>query len=358
MNLEQFNKYLAGAVKVGASDIHFKTGMPAAFRVKSQLLPTTGPKITPTDTEEICKHIIRDAEVLRNLKALQDYDTSYVLAGIARFRVNIFRQKGFLALVLRSIPDEVPSFEELLLPPQVEDLANYEQGLVLITGATGTGKSSTLASLIGHINENRACHIITIEDPIEFVHLDKKSSVSQREVGADTADFNRALRAALRQDPDVILVGEMRDLETIDIALKASETGHMVFSTVHTPDVSKTIGRLIGVFPPEEQAMVRIRLAENLKGIMSQRLVPRSDDGGMIVATELMKMNGSVEDAIRNPDLTATIKDIMERGREQYGTMSFDQSLTDLYKGGLISLQVAKRFSSNPSDFERALHFE
>ncbi|MBN2715099.1 MAG: PilT/PilU family type 4a pilus ATPase [Deltaproteobacteria bacterium] len=358
MNLEQFNKYLAGAVKVSASDIHFKPGGPAAFRVKGQLLPTTGASLTPEDTENICRHIIRDQEVAGNLTALRDYDTSYVLRGQARFRVNIYRQKGVLSLVLRTIPDEVPSFEELLLPPQVEDFAKYEQGLVLITGATGTGKSSTLAALIGYINEHKSCHIITIEDPIEFVHMDRRSSVSQREVGADTMDFNRALRAALRQDPDVILVGEMRDLETIDIALKAAETGHMVFSTVHTPDVAKTIGRLIGVFPPEEQAMVRIRLAENLKGIMSQRLVPRSDDGGMIVATEIMKMTGMVEDAIRNPSLTATIKDIIERGREQYGMMSFDQSLTDLYKGGLITLKIAKRFSSNPSDFERNLHFE
>ncbi|MBN2526944.1 MAG: PilT/PilU family type 4a pilus ATPase [Deltaproteobacteria bacterium] len=358
MNEESFRKYLAGAVKVHASDIHFKPGGPAAFRVKGQLLPTTGATLTPEDTETICRYVIRDSEMVKKLSLLQDYDTSYVLQGHARFRVNIYRQRGSLSLVLRAIPDKVPSFDELLLPPQVAEFASYEQGLVLITGATGTGKSSTLASLIGYINEHKSCHIITIEDPIEFVHKDRRSSVSQREVGADTADFNRALRAALRQDPDVILVGEMRDLETIDIALKAAETGHMVFSTVHTPDVSKTIGRLIGVFPPEEQSMVRIRLAENLKGIMSQRLIPRSDDSGMIVATEIMKMTGTVEDAIRNPTLTATVKDIMERGREQYGMMSFDQSLTDLYKGGLITLKVAKRFSSNPSDFERALHFE
>jgi twitching motility protein PilT len=358
MKQEKFNKYLLGAVKAGASDLHFKPGRAAAFRVKGQLLPTTGDTLTDQDTVDICRFVIRNEEISGQLSSLMDYDTSYVLPGHARFRVNIYRQKGCLSLVLRAIPDAVPSFEELLLPPQVEDFAKYENGLVLVTGATGTGKSSTLAALIGYINEHKSCHIITIEDPIEFVHRDRRSSVSQREVGADTTDFNRALRAALRQDPDVILVGEMRDLETIDIALKAAETGHMVFSTVHTPDVSKTIGRLIGVFPPEEQANVRIRLAENLKGIMSQRLVPRSDDSGMIVATEIMKMTGMVEDAIRNPALTSTIKDIMERSRDQYGMMSFDQALTDLYRGELITLNVAKRFSSNPSDFERNLHFD
>ncbi len=358
MNIETFHRYLQGALRSKASDIHFKPGMPAAFRIQKQLRPTSGEPLTGADTKDIAGFVIREKDVLDTLDTLQDFDTSYMVTGMARFRVNIFRQKGELALVLRTIPDQVPTFEDLLLPPQVEDLANYEHGLVLITGATGTGKSSTLASIIRHINANRSCHIITIEDPVEFVHQNNRSSVSQREVRTDTSDFNRALRAALRQDPDVILVGEMRDLETIDIALKAAETGHMVYSTVHTPDVSKTIGRLIGVFPREEQNMVRIRLAENLRGIMSQRLVPRADVSGMIVATELMKMTGTVEDAIRNPELTPNIKDIMEKSREQYGMMSFDQSLTDLYRGGLITLQTAKRFASNASDFERALHFE
>jgi twitching motility protein PilT len=314
--------------------------------------------LTGQNTLEICEHIIKDSLVIENINSLNDYDTSYTLPGVSRFRVNIFRQRGELSLVLRAIPDKIPDFNELMMPPQVAELANYEEGLILITGATGTGKSSTLAALINYINVNKSCHIITIEDPIEFIHKDIRSSVSQREVGSDTQDFHKALRAALRQDPDVILVGEMRDLETVDIALKAAETGHLVFSTVHTPDVAKTIGRLIGMFPSEEQQLVRLRLAESLRGIMSQRLVPRSDDDGMIVATELMRMTGMVEDAIRHQELTANIKDIIERSREQYGMMSFDQSLTDLYKGGLITLKTAKRFSSNPGDFERALHFE
>jgi len=358
MDIDLFHKYLQGAVGAGSSDIHFKPGMPVAFRVKKQLRQTRGEVLTGKDTRQICSYIVKERTVLNSLDTLLDYDTSYSLAGVSRFRVNIFRQKGELALVLRAIPDVIPTIESLLMPPQIVDLANYENGLVLITGATGTGKSSTIAALINYINIHRASHIITIEDPVEFIHKDVRASVSQREVGSDTESFNKALRAALRQDPDVILVGEMRDLETIDIALKAAETGHLVLSTVHTPDVAKTIGRIIGMFPSEEQQMVRIRLAESLKGIMSQRLVPRIDNNGMIAATELMKVTGTIEDAIRHEDLTANIKDIIERSREQYGMMSFDQSLTDLYKGMLISLDVAKKFSSNPSDFERSLHFE
>ena len=358
MKIDKFNHYLEGAVSLNASDIHFKVGIPPTFRIKKNLRQTKEQPLTPKDTDDICHHIIRDPSVTENMKELMDYDTSYNLDGVARFRVNIYRQNGSLAAILRVIPQEIPDFETLMLPPQVRDLANFTRGLVLVTGATGTGKSSSLASIINHINANRNAHIITIEDPIEFLHTNQRSSICQREVGQDTKNFNRALRAALRQDPDVILVGEMRDLETIDIALKASETGHLVYSTVHTPDATKTIGRLIGVFPPEEQTMVRIRLAENLKATMSQRLIPRSDEDGMIVAVEVMKVTGTVEDAIRKPELTATIKDIIENSREQYGMVSFDQYLTDLYRGQLITLEVAKRFATNPADFERALHFD
>jgi twitching motility protein PilT len=272
--------------------------------------------------------------------------------------VNIYRQRGTFSLAIRAIPNEIPTFEKLLLHPEMTPLADYRQGLVLITGATGTGKSSTLAAIVNHINRNRSAHIITIEDPIEFLHKDILSSVSQREVGMDTADFNRALKAALRQDPDVILVGEMRDLETIDIALKAAETGHMVYSTVHTTDAAKTVGRLIGVFPTEEQDIVRIRLAENLRATASQRLLPRADGSGMVVALELMKVTGTVEDAIKNRDETAALKDIIEKSRDQYGMMSFDQSLMTLYREKRITFDVAKRNATSPGDFERSLHFE
>jgi twitching motility protein PilT len=358
MDQDQFNRYLLGAIQLSASDIHFKVGSPPSFRIKKTLRPAREEILTQEDTIDLCRLVIRNKKVLDDLDGLNDHDTSYTLPKQCRFRVNIFRQRGSLSLILRVIPDKIPDFEDLLLPPQTKDLAEYNRGLVLITGAAGTGKSSTLAAIVNHINQTRATHIVTIEDPIEFLHTDNRSSISQREIGHDTSSFNNALRAALRQDPDVILVGEMRDLETIDIALKAAETGHMVFSTVHTPDAAKTVGRLIAVFPPEEQHMVRIRLAENLRATMSQRLLPRADGDGMILAVELMKVTGTIEDAIRNPELAATLKDFIEKGREQYGMVSFDQCLTDLYKGGLITIDVAKRAASNAADFERALHFE
>jgi twitching motility protein PilT len=228
---------------------------------------------------------------------------------------------------------------------------------VLVTGATGSGKSSTLAAMIDHINRTRAAHILTIEDPIEFLHTNKKSSLSQREVGPDTHSFSTALRAALRQDPDVILVGEMRDPETIDIALKAAETGHMVFSTVHTTDAPKTIGRLVGVFPPEEQTGARLRLADNLRGVLSQRLLPRANGKGRVVASEIMIATKTVQECLKSAEKTSQLKDIIERGRDQYGMQSFDQHLSDLYRQEIITLDVAKAAASNPSDFERALNF-
>jgi twitching motility protein PilT len=351
-------RYLNGAVQLGASDIHLRAGSPPVFRINKTLRPSREEPLSADDTRTLCQLIIPDKKVLATIDEVKDYDTSYSLPGKCRFRVNIYKQRNTFSLVLRVIPDEIPTFEQLLLPPQAVELADYSRGLVLVTGAAGTGKSSTLAAIINHINQTRATHVVTIEDPIEFLHKDNRASISQREVGPDTADFNNALRAALRQDPDVILVGEMRDLETIDIALKAAETGHLVFSTVHTPDATKSVGRLIAVFPPEEQQMVRIRLAENLRATLSQRLIPRADGDGMVVAVELMKVTGTVEDAIRKPELTATLKDIIEKSREQYGMVSFDQSLTDLFKGELITLETAKRYATNPSDFERALHFE
>ncbi len=357
MDSDQFHRFLYGALKVGASDVHFKAGAPPIYRIRKDLRSVRGEALTSNDTRAIA-HLILKNSTVEDLEAVRDYDTSYSLPGKCRFRVNIYRQRGSFSLALRMIPDQIPSFEDLLLPPEVEDLANYTRGLMLVTGSTGSGKSSTLAAVINHINETRACHIVTIEDPIEFLHKDKRASISQREVGSDTADFNGALRAALRQDPDVILVGEMRDLETIDIALKAAETGHMVFSTVHTTDATKTIGRLIAVFPPDEQEIVRIRLAENLRATISQRLLPRADGEGMVVAVELMKVTGTIQEAIKNPEETAILKDLIEKSRSQYGMVSFDQSLTDLYKGELITFDVARRNATSPGDFERALHYE
>ena len=358
MEQEQFHRFLVGALKLGASDIHLKVGSPPVYRIQRELRTVKGDRLSSQDTRDMAEIILRKVVAKESVDKLKDFDTSYSLPGKCRFRVNVYRQRGTIALAIRAIPDEIPTFEKLLLPSGVEDLATYERGLVLVTGATGSGKSSTLAAIVNHINKSRAAHVVTIEDPIEFLHKDMRAAVSQREVGADTSDFNRALRAALRQDPDVILVGEMRDLETIDIALKAAETGHMVYSTVHTTDATKTVGRLIGVFPAEEQDIVRIRLAENLRATISQRLLPRADGKGMIVAVELMKVTGIVEDAIKNPEETALLKDYIERSRQQYGMISFDQSLTDLYEKRLISFDVARRNATSPGDFERALHFE
>jgi len=358
MDRDNFQRFLYGALKVGASDVHFKAGSPPVYRIRKDLRSVRGEPLTPEDTVDIVRMVLSDSCVTEDVDTLRDLDSSYAIPGKCRFRVNIYRQRGTFSLAFRMIPEVIPSFADLLLPPEVEHLAGFTRGLVLVTGSTGSGKSSTLAAIINHINENRACHIVTIEDPIEFLHKDKRASISQREVGRDTTDFNGALRAALRQDPDVILVGEMRDLETIDIALKAAETGHLVFSTVHTTDAPKTVGRLIAVFPPEEQEIVRIRLAENLRATISQRLLPRADGEGMVVAVELMKVTGSIEEAIKNPEETAILKDLIERSRSQYGMISFDQSLTDLYKGELITFDVAKRNATSPGDFERALHYE
>jgi twitching motility protein PilT len=286
----------------------------------------------------------------------QEVDSSYQLPGVARFRVNIYRQRETYGLVLRIIPTEAPTLAKLNLPPVIETIADADRGLVLVTGTTGSGKSTTLAAIVNHINETRMAHVLTIEDPIEFMHSNKRSSISQREIGVDTSSFNVGLRAALRQDPDVILVGEMRDAESIDIALKAAETGHLVFSTVHTTDATKTIGRILGVFPAEEQEQVRQRLAQNLHSTISQRLLPRRDGSGMVVAQEIMLCTGSIREAISKPG-SMSIKDLIEKSRIQYKMQSFDQHLVDLMKSGLITKEVALSAATSPSDFERNLSY-
>jgi len=358
MDLETMNRLLQVGVQNGASDIHFKVGDPPTYRVNGSLRNLKGNPLTPSQSLEICKNLISDKDVKGKLDGVQEYDTSYSLEGVARFRVNVYRQRGSLSAILRIIPPNVPTAEQLGLPKQILRFAEEERGLVLVTGATGSGKSSTLAAIIDAINRSRRVHILTIEDPIEFLHRNQKASVSQREIGLDTANFNKALRAALRQDPDVILVGEMRDNETIDIALKAAETGHMVFSTVHTTDAAKTIGRLVSTFPADEQRGVRLRLADNLKGTVSQRLLPRVDGKGRAVACEIMFTTKSIQECIKDADRTPEVKGFIEKSRDTYQMQSFDQHLTELYRQGDISLEVAKAAASNPSDFERALHFE
>ena len=358
MEQRTFNQLLAAAVKNGASDIHLKAGAPPALRINGSLLPVKVPALMPEDTQAIAQFILAGNRWKGDIHELRDWDTSYAVEDVGRFRCNIFRQKGNFALVLRAIPFNVPTVESLGLPPVVKAMADYERGLVLLTGVTGSGKSSTLAAIVRQINETTRAHILTIEDPIEFLHEDKLSRVTQREIGPDTGTFAQALRAALRQDPDVILVGEMRDKETIDIALKASETGHLVLSTVHTTDAAKTIGRLCDAFPADAQEPLRHRLAENLKGTISQRLLPKAQGKGRVVAAEIMVATEAIQEYITDPERTHEITDYLAKNRDVYGTQSFDQHLSELYKAGAITLDVAKAAASNPSDFERALSFE
>jgi twitching motility protein PilT len=358
MEARVLDQLLAAAVKNHASDIHFKSGSPPIFRINGEVREVKAPKLRPEDTTEIVMHLLPRQDLQARVPELQDFDTSYVLEAVGRFRVNIFRQKGSLAVVMRIIPLEVPTFEQLGLPPILEKISSEERGMILVTGVTGSGKSSTLAAMINFINRSRHKHILTIEDPIEFVHADDKCTVSQREIGLDTKDFTEALRRALRQDPDVILVGEMRDYETVDIALKAAETGHLVFSTVHTTDAPRTINRLVGVFPADEQDLVRLRLAEALRAVVSQRLLPKADGKGRALAAEIMINTMSIADCVRDPEKTMNMKEYIEKGFDQYGMQSFDQCLTKLLRAGQITMEVAKGAASNPADFERSLYVE
>jgi twitching motility protein PilT len=358
MTQEQLHVLLAAGMKHNASDIHLKVGDPPLYRVNGVLAPLKYEKLKPADTEDVCRAIIRDPKILDDLAGLQEYDTSYSLPGVSRFRVNIFRQRGSLSIVCRVIPSKVPTIDELQLPPVIAKIAEEERGLVLVTGATGSGKSWTLASIIQHVNSHRRCHILTIEDPIEFLHAGINASISQREIGIDTRGFGHALRSALRQDPDVILIGEMRDVETIDIALKAAETGHLVFSTIHTTDAAKTVGRLLSFFSAEEQQNIRYRVADNLKATISQRLLPRADGNGRFVAAEIMISTSTVQECIRDASRTTGLKDVIEKGRLNYHMQSFDQHLTDLLRGRIITMETAMANASNAADFQRALNFE
>ena len=353
------NQFLALGVQHGASDIHFRCGDPPTYRVNGVLRSLQTDRLMPAHTRQICLNLLGDGPERTGIDTLQEVDTSYSVAGASRFRVNIYRQRGSLSAILRIIPADVPTIDGLGLPAVLKTIAGYERGLVLVTGATGSGKSSTLAALVDHVNNTEKLHVLTIEDPIEFIHKNKLASVSQREIGGDTKSFSIALRAALRQDPDVILVGEMRDLETIDIALKAAETGHLVLSTVHTVDAANTIGRLISVFPAEEQAFARMRLADSLKATISQRLLPRIDvKKGRVPALEIMVQTKTIQEYIRDSSRTGALKDVIEKGRDQYGMQSFDQHLTAMYRAGAISLDTAVSAASNPADFQRALNFD
>ena len=340
------------AIERGASDIHIKAGDVIRARILGRLVPLTQQKLTPDQVKQLAVKLIPREDDRVRIDDIYDYDCSWGLPGLGRFRVNILRQRGSFMIVLRVVPIEVPTIDGLGLPGVLKQIAEVERGLILVTGVTGSGKSSTLAGMINHINDHTHRHIVTLENPIEFLHRDKNCSITQRDVGTDTDSFMTGLRAALRQDPDVILIGEMRDTETIDTALKAAETGHLVLSTVHTQNAVQTISRLIAVFSPEEQEMVRIRLSENLQAVISQRLIPRADGDGRVVAAEVMRVTGTIRDCINDPVRLAEIFDLIEEGREQYGSQTFDQHLMDLVRGGEVDFSVAMAASSNPSDFD------
>ena len=348
-------KILRAAIERGASDLHVKAGDVFRARVNGELVPMTKQLLTPEQTREVAMRLIPNERDRNNIDRITDYDCAWGVPGLGRFRVNILKQRGSFMIVLRIIPVEIPTFDQLNLPPALEAISALPRGLVLVTGVTGSGKTTTQAAIIGYINQEFRKHIITLENPIEYLHRDINSSITQREIGSDTSSFQTGLRAALREDPDVILIGEMRDTETMDTAIKATETGHLVISTLHTPDASTTISRMISVFPPEEQEMLRVRLAESLASVISQRLLPRSDGQGRVLACEIMRVTGAIRDCILDPQRVDEIRDLMAEGRQQYGMQTFDQHLRELVDADLVEYEVAKRAASNPADFELKL---
>jgi len=343
---------LRRAVENKASDLHLKVGNHPYLRVDGILQPVTDvPRVTPEEMLSMAFSMMTNRQK-QKFKETAELDMAYGVAGLGRFRVNVFQQRGNVGMVLRVIPTKIRTIEELNLPVVIDRICEEQRGLVLVTGTTGSGKSTTLAAMIDRINSIRPEHIITIEDPIEYLHRDKKGFINQREVEVDTSTFSTALRAALRQDPDVILVGEMRDLETISTALLAAETGHLVFSTLHTLDATETIQRIIAVFPPPEQKQIRLQLASTLRAVVSQRLVRKADGVGRVPAVEVLISTGYIRDCIINPDKTRLIRDALAAGTSQYSMQTFDQSIFDLYTKNLITLEEALIRASNPDEFK------
>ena len=345
-------RIIKAAVDRGASDLHIKAGDVFRARIHGKLVPLTKQALTPEQTRTIALHLMSNEDDKARLDKLTDYDCSWAAPGVGRFRVNILKQRSSFMIVMRVIPFEVPTFEKLRLPASLARVAEAERGMVLVTGVTGSGKSSTMAAMVNYINEHENRHILTLENPIEFLHSDLQSSITQREIGSDTVDFKMGLRAALRQDPDVVMIGEMRDAETIDTAIKAAETGHLLISTLHTPDAQSTIMRIMAMFPPEEQSVVRIRLSETLTSIVSQRLLPRADGLGRAVAAEILIVTPAVRDMIADGQRIGEIRDYIAEGRDQYGMQTFDQHLQDLVQSGEVTFDVAMAAATNPSDFE------
>jgi twitching motility protein PilT len=343
------------AMSFGASDLHLRAGSFPIIRVNGELRPVSGVnRLTQDETLEMAFSMMSNRQKL-HFKEAYEVDIGYGVSGLGRFRVNIFQQRNSIGIVARVISDTIKTFSELGLPPILSTIGDVQRGLVLVTGTTGSGKSTTLSAVVDHINQTRNSHIVTVEDPIEFLHKDKKSFITQREVDVDTRSFAEALRGSLRQDPDVILVGEMRDLETIETALVAAETGHLVLSTLHTLDASETLTRIITAFPPYQQKSIRIQLAGLLKAVVSQRLMKSIKGTSRVPAVEVMVSTPLIRDYILFEDKTAQVRDAIAAGTSQYGMQTFDQSLFYLYQSGLISLEEALRGSTNPDEFRLRL---
>ncbi len=346
------NDLLKIAVEGGASDLHLKVGSYPMMRVRGQLVPATENKrLEPEDMQAIAAAVLPTAH-REKFKDNHEVDLAYSVAGLGRFRCNTFQQRGTIGMIFRVIPLKVATIDDLALPQVLKKIASEERGLVLVTGTTGSGKSTTLAAMIDEINSSRTCHVMTVEDPIEYLHRDNRSIINQREIGVDTSSFSHALRSALRQDPDVILVGEMRDFETIETALLAAETGHLVFSTLHTLDATETINRIIAVFPPHQQKQIRIQLASVLKAVISQRLIPKADSKGRAPAVEILISTAFIRDCIMDKEKTHLIHGAIAQGTSQYGMQTFDQSIFHLFSQKLISYEEALRWASNVDEFK------
>src|SRR5713101_5500561 len=350
-----FERIIKAAVDRGASDLHIKAGDVFRARIDGKLVPLTKQRLSPDQTRVIALQLIPSEEDRARIDKIRDYDCSWGMPGIGRFRVNILRQRSSFMIVLRVIPFDVPTFDSLRLPAALAQVATAERGMILVTGVTGSGKSSTMAAIINHINQNQHKHVLTLENPIEFLHRDISCSVTQREIGTDTDDFRMGLRAALRQDPDVVLIGEMRDAETIDTAMKAAETGHLVISTLHTPDVVTTVSRVVSMFPPEEQEGARLRLCEALQSVVSQRLLPRADGHGRVAAVEILICTGDVRKLIKDESRTGDLPEYIREARDEYGMQTFDQHFMDLVADEVVTYETALAASNNPAEFEKQM---
>jgi len=344
-------------VERGGSDLHLKVGAAPLFRVNGELAPEEGvTKLTAEDTEHALKQLLDDDGKLDEFEREHEVDFSFEIEGVARYRINAFQQRGVISMACRAIPHKISTIEELSLPEVISELADEERGIVLLTGTTGSGKSTTLAAMIDHMNHTTSKHIVTIEDPIEFVHSDKRSAINQREVGMDTASFKRALRRVLRQDPDVILIGEMRDEETVQAALSAAETGHLVLSTIHTVDATESINRMLDFFPPHQHQQARSMIAGTVKGVISQRLVPGAE-GGRVAVCEILRTTGRVRDMILDPTQTGKLVEVIASGG-YYGMQTFDQALYGHVKAGRVTFEDAMRVASSPHDFKLLMQAE